>query len=99
GAEDVVALGLAVELVDPDAQCLLAPGIGGRAEALARRADGAERQPVALARPRHGAHHLDRRRRQERAGDAGPGHQFERLVGIEAAERTEYDRDAEIEAR
>ena len=99
GAEHVVALGLAVELVDGEAERRLAPGVGVAAQPLAGGADGTQPERVALARPLHRPHHPDRGRRQEGVGDAGLRHQGEGFVRVEAPERAEHHRDAEIERR
>ena len=89
-----VALGLAIELVDGDAEGRLRPVEHLGAEGLAAAADGAQLCLPALGRAFHRAHDLQRRRRQEGVAYAEVGKQLEGLFRIELGEAVGQHRHA-----
>ena len=85
-ADHEIAFRLPVELVDGEAEHLAPPAEQLLAQALAAAADAAHGQPGrALRGPGRLAHHLERRRRQERIADLVARNQSERLLRVELA--------------
>ena len=99
GAEHQIAFGLAVELVDGEAECRLAPFQRLDAERLAARGDAAQFEIVAPARVRRRAHHAQRGRRNERVAHLRLRHQREGFVRIELVEAARHHRHAVMQAR
>ncbi|PHJ59673.1 hypothetical protein VF03_34290 [Nostoc linckia z2] len=97
GGEDEVAFGLAVELVDGEAEGGAAPVVGRRAQRLAARGEGAQHQPVPGARIVDRAQHAQGRRRHEGVADLQLGHQREGFVRVELLELVGHHRHAEME--
>ncbi len=99
GAEHQVAFGLAVELVDGEAERRLAPVQRLDAERLAARGDAAQFEIVAPARARRRPHHAQRGRRNERVAHLRLRHQREGFVRIELVEAARHHRHAVMQAR
>ena len=96
-ADDEVAFGLAVELVDRDAEHRPAPLQQLSPQRLAAAGDRAEIQP--LPRNAGPAHQLERGRRQEDVAHAMALHQRHRLVRVELAEPVRQHRHAMMPGR
>ena len=99
GADHQIALGLAVEFVDGEAERGTAPLVGLGAERLAAGADGAQLQVMAAARRRHRAQHAQRGRRDEGVAHTMPRHGRKRLLGIELVEALRHHGHAAVERR
>ena len=97
--DDHVAFGLAVELVQRQAQFRMAPFEQLLAQRLAAARGRAQRQRPAGARRRHQAQHPQRRRRQEGAGDPMARHQVESGLGVELGEAPRQHRHAVVPGR
>jgi competence protein ComEC len=99
GFDHQVAFGLAVDLVDRQAERPLRPLLKPAPHRLAAGEQAAQAHRIVPAPRELGLHHAHGRRRQEDVAHAVPGHQRKRLVGIELVEAARHHRDAEIEPR
>ena len=99
GRHDHVAFGLAIELVQGQAEFAPSPFQQFLAERLAAARRRAQRERPARARRRHQPQHPQRGRRQEGAGHLVARHQVEGRLGVELGEAAGEHRDAVMPGR
>ena len=99
GGEHEIALGLAVEFVDGEAERLAPPGERLGSERFSAGRHRAQLEVVASARVLDRPQHAQRRRRDEAIAHAKIGQQAEGFVGVELRRRPRHDRHAVMQRR